>query len=319
MSLSEEIESLYQHELSLAGRSAQQYALLRLVQQKSLPVGNFPSYAFFNPGRISSVMADISPEVIAKRQCFLCPEGLEEKQQTLEWQNTTIKHIHTTEIDGRYCIRVNPFPIYYHHYTISYHEHVRQEMYGHFSDMLALAGELSGHYTVFYNGPKCGASAPDHMHFQAIPTGRLPMQQIIEQNDPANFDIIRRTNNLIIKRVKLYCKGAILIKSEYADQMKYAFYEVVQCAKTRPGEYEPRMNVVTWHDGIYYKTLVFFRNESRPSCFFSEDPEERILISPGAVEMAGVAIVSNQDSYYKLTADRLAQIMDEVSLDVKVY
>lgn len=319
MSLSEQINKMYQYELSLNGRATAQYALLRVIQRKDLPVGIFPSYAFFNPGRIASVMADISPEKIAQRQCFLCPEGLEDKQQSMEWKNTLFTLNNSTDKDGQYIIRVNPFPIFYHHYTISYHLHERQEIRGHYADMLALAKDLSQDYVIFYNGPKCGASAPDHMHFQAIPQHRLPMQQIADDNLASNFDVIRRKGDLVIKRVKVYCKGCYLIKSESPEDMKQAFYETIACAKIREGEYEPRMNIVTWHDGNIYKTLLYFRNESRPSCFFAEDANDKILISPGAVEMSGVAIVSNQDSYYKLSSDRLAEIMNEVSQDVKIY
>lgn len=319
MSLSEEIDEMYKRELSLNGRATLQYSLLRVIQRKEVPVGLVPSYAFFNPGRISSVMADISPETIAQRQCFLCPEGLEEKQQSLPWENKELAHLNSTDTDGKYVIRVNPFPIFYHHYTISYHQHVRQEIRGHYADMLALAKDLSQDYVIFYNGPKCGASAPDHMHFQAIPQDRLPLQKIIDENKASNFDVVRRKGDMVIKRLKLFCKGCFVIKSESADDMKQAFYETIACTKPREGEYETRMNIVTWHDGNIYKTLLFFRNESRPSCFYAEDDYDRILISPGAVEMAGVAIVSNQDSFYKLNSRQLEEIMDEVTMDVKIY
>ena len=162
LTLPKEIEGMYDRELRLGGRAAFQYDLLKQVRRKDLPIGDFPAVLFFNPGRVHSVMADVSDETLSHRQCFLCPEGLEDKQQTFLYEN--------------YAIRVNPFPIFAPHFTLSSIEHEPQQIRGHYEDMLRFTTALP-EYTIFYNGARCGASAPDHMHFQAICTDTMSAEK----------------------------------------------------------------------------------------------------------------------------------------------
>ena len=301
--LSQKIESMYDHELTLGGRAAFQYNLLRLVKRKELPIGDFPAFLFFNPGRVHSVMADVSDETLAHRQCFLCPEGLEDKQQTFLWDPT----MH--EGAPRYAIRVNPFPIFAPHFTISTVRHEPQQIRGHYEDMLRFTTELP-EYTIFYNGARCGASAPDHMHFQAIPMNSLPMQVYVDQHG----------------RLPEFCPSARWIQSNSIEDMTARFFALVdefarkQQQPTCPQAMPPRpddadFNIISWYNG-HYNTVILFRRQSRPACFFAENPEERILISPGAVEMCGVAIVSTEDSFQRLTANKLQAIINEVSITV---
>ena len=294
---------MYDHELTLGGRAAFQYDLLRLVKRKELPIGDFPAFLFFNPGRVHSVMADVSDETLAHRQCFLCPEGLEDKQQTFLWDPT----MH--EVTPRYAIRVNPFPIFAPHFTISTVRHEPQQIRGHYEDMLRFTTELP-EYTIFYNGARCGASAPDHMHFQAIPMNSLPMQVYVDQHG----------------RLPEFCPSARWIQSNSIEDMTARFFALVdefahkQQQPTCPQAMPPRpddadFNIISWYNG-HYNTVILFRRQSRPACFFAENPEERILISPGAVEMCGVAIVSTEDSFQRLTANKLQAIINEVSITV---
>lgn len=292
---------MYDRELRLGGRAAFQYGLLREVKRKLLPIGDFPAVLFFNPGRVHSVMADVSDETLAHRQCFLCPEGLEDKQQTLLWEPD--KSAGTS----RYAIRVNPFPIFAPHFTISTVRHEPQQIAGHYEDMLRFTTELP-EYTIFYNGARCGASAPDHMHFQAIPMGSLPMQVYVDKH----------------RRLPDFCPSARWIEADTMEEMSARFFALVdefalkEQAPTYPQALPPRpdkadFNIISWFNGRY-NTIVLFRRQSRPACFFAEDPEERILISPGAVEMCGVAIVSTEDSFERLTANKLQAIINEVSI-----
>ena len=293
--LSKKIEGMYDHELTLAGRAAFQYGLLKQVRRKELPIGDFPAVLFFNPGRVHSVMADVSDETLATRQCFLCPEGLEDKQQTFLY--------------GNYAIRVNPFPIFAPHFTLSSVQHEPQQIRGHYEDMLRFTTALP-EYTIFYNGARCGASAPDHMHFQAIRTGSLPMQVYCDKHG----------------HLPDFCPSARWIQSDSIEDMTARFFALVDefAAKNQPPTYPqalpPRpddadFNIISWYNG-HYNTIILFRRQSRPACFFAENPEERILISPGAVEMCGVAIVSTEDSFNRLTADKLYKIINEVSITI---
>lgn len=285
MTLAEQIHQMFDFELSLGGRAAQQYALLRDVRRKDLPIDGLGSYLIFNPGRVRSVMADVSPETLAVRKCFLCPGGLENMQQTFVW--------------GHYHIRVNPFPIFHHHFTISSDKHEPQLIAGHYDNMLRLAAELP-EYAIFYNGPRCGASAPDHMHFQAVPIDELPLQIWCDEH-------IAPTEELTVSKVDVYCPSAYLLCSKTTDGMDSMRQKLM-------AEIGRDINVITWVKDGYTKSLIIFRSKSRPDCFFAENPEERILISPATVEMAGIAIVATEDSFEKLNADKLREIIREVSL-----
>ena len=285
---------MYDHELRLGGRAALQYGLLGEVRRKELPIGDFPAFLLYNPGRVHSVMADVSAKTLATRQCFLCPEGLEDKQQTYIWED-------------KYAMRVNPFPIFDPHFTISTVRHEPQQIRGHYEDMLRLTRALPD-YVIFYNGARCGASAPDHMHFQAVRSGQLPMQVYCEKNG----------------RLPNFCPSAHWLHSTDARQMRDELYSLIDvyAHKQQPPTVEqalpPRpddadFNMISWWNGEY-NTILLFRRQSRPACFFAEDPNQRILISPGAVEMCGVAVVSTEESFNRLTADLLKEIITEVSI-----
>ena len=301
LQLGKKIEGMYDRELQLAGRAAFQYGLLKDVRRKDLPIGDFPAVLFFNPGRVHSVMADVSDETLAHRQCFLCPEGLEDKQQTLLWDAYLPAGGHC------YAIRVNPFPIFAPHFTLSTAKHLPQQIRGHYEDMLRFTTDLP-EYTIFYNGARCGASAPDHMHFQAIPMNSLPMQVYADKHG----------------HLPDFCPSARWIQGDSIEEMTSRFFALVDefATKIQPPTCEqplpPRpddadFNIISWYNGRY-NTIVLFRRQSRPACFFAENPGERILISPGAVEMCGVAIVSTEDSFERLTANKLYQIINEVSI-----
>lgn len=287
MTLTEQIEQMYDYELTLGGRAAKQYGLLDSVMRKDLPIEGFPSYLLYNPGRKHSVMADVSPEVLAHRQCFLCPEGVEDKQQALAWEN--------------YVIRVNPFPIFRHHFTISSAQHEPQRIKGHYLDMLHLAEQLPT-YSIFYNGPRCGASAPDHMHFQAVPMNSLPLQTWCDEHISGN----RSNDEVLIERIPVFCPSSFLIESKQEDGMERALFSLIDL-------FCNDFNIVSWKHNGQFRSIIYFRSKSRPDCFFAEDEREQILFSPATVEMSGVGIVSSEDSFHKIDADRLHQMICEVS------
>ena len=172
MNLYQQITDMFSRELASHGRAFVNYQALSQVEVKDMTIDGFPAKLFFNPARVRSVMADVSPEALQKRACFLCPDGVEENQLTHNWESPTG---HT------YCIRVNPFPIFSPHFTVSSSVHERQELLPHLEAMLHLAKELP-EMTIFYNGPMCGASAPDHMHFQAVPRHSLPIEDHFSTN-----------------------------------------------------------------------------------------------------------------------------------------
>ena len=298
------IDEMFSRELSFHGRAFCNYRALSSVESREMSVDGFPALLFFNPAREASVMAKVDEETLRHRKCFLCPDGLEDKQQTVVWKAGS---------GNEYWIRVNPFPIFDHHFTVSAARHERQQIEGHFEDMLSLAAQLP-EYSIFYNGPMCGASAPDHMHFQAVPSGSLPMERLLRAGECVRK--VAERDGVSVGKIDKFVEGAFVLRSSCAGAMSRQFQYLVSLGEIRSSkEWEPRMNILAFLDGTEYVTVVYFRAESRPCCFWSEDEKSRILISPASVEMSGVAIVSSRDSFEKITPDVLGDIIKEVSLD----
>ena len=298
MKLFQLINEMFSRELASHGRAFVNYGALDQVEVKDMTIDGFPAKLFFNPARVRSVMADVSPEALQKRACFLCPDGVEEHQLTHNWDSPTG---HT------YYIRVNPFPIFSPHFTVSSSVHERQELLPHLEAMLHLAQQLP-EMTIFYNGPMCGASAPDHMHFQAVPRHSLPIEDHFSTNY-ANAILVQesdlQTHLAAVKKV--LAMGTIPEEASQTGSLT--------AGASHAEEYEPRWNIVSWYEPASspkFNTIVFFRRESRPQCFFAPEPE-RILFSPATVEMAGIGIVANRDSFDRLTPARLRNIIREVA------
>lgn len=294
MTLFQRINDMFSRELNAHGRAFLNYEALGGVEKKDMTIDGFPAQLFFNPARVRSVMADVSPEALQKRACFLCPDGVEEHQLTHNWDSPTG---HT------YYIRVNPFPIFSPHFTVSSSVHERQELLPHLESMLHLAKELP-EMTIFYNGPMCGASAPDHMHFQAVPRHSLPIEDHFSTNY-ANAILVQETDlqNHLTAVKKVLSLGIIPEEASQTGSLTVG--------ASHAEEYEPRWNIVSWYDNSFH-TIIFFRKESRPMCFFAPE-EERILFSPATVEMAGIGIVANRESFDRLTPEKLRDIIREVA------
>ena len=304
-SLKESIESMFSRELAFHGRAFINHQALSGMKVKEFDIDGYPARLLYNPAREASVMADVSEETIRNRQCFLCEEGLSPEQLGTVW--------HSPASQEDYIFRVNPFPIFDLHFTISLSYHKRQQIEGHFADMAAIAHALPD-YTLFYNGPMCGASAPDHLHFQAVPAGNMPSEVIARKGE--HLKPVYSCISGSISRFSIWSGGTYLLQSKSHSGIDTLFSRLMSCAEIVDStEWEPRVNIISWWEAGTYSTLVFFRRESRPACFSAEDPHERILISPASVEMGGVAIVSSRESFNLLTADKLTSIIEEVSLN----
>ena len=298
MKLFEQITDMFSRELELRGRAFVNYEALDQVEVKDMTIDGFPAKLFFNPARVRSVMADVSPEALQKRACFLCPDGLEPLQLTTVWDSPT---------GQTYFIRVNPFPIFNHHFTISSAIHERQTFAPHMESMLHLAQAMP-EMSIFYNGPMCGASAPDHMHFQAVPRHSMP----IEDHFSTNY-----ANAVLVQESDLQSHLAALKKvlsmasiPENASQTGS-----LTAGASRTEEWDPRWNIISWSEPASspkFNTIVFFRRESRPQCFFAPE-NERVLFSPGTVEMGGVGIVANRESFDRITPEVLRSMIQEVA------
>ena len=335
MTLFQRIIDMFSRELEAHGRAFLNYEALAQVEVKDMTIDGFPAKLFFNPARVRSVMADVSPEALQKRACFLCPDGLEPLQLTTVWDSPT---------GQTYFIRVNPFPIFNHHFTISSAIHERQTFAPHMESMLHLAQAMP-EMSIFYNGPMCGASAPDHMHFQAVPRHSMPIEDHFDTNY-ANAVLVQESDlqSHLAALEKVLSMASI---PENASQTGS-----LTAGASRTEEWEPRWNIISWyepaqsdsvescrmvqngvelsdeettlhnttqryttlHNGVF-NTIIFFRRESRPQCFFAPE-NERILFSPGTVEMGGVGIVANRESFDRITPEVLRSMIQEVADEI---
>ena len=298
MKLFEQITNMFSRELELRGRAFVNYGALKEVEVKDMTIDGFPAKLFFNPARVRSVMADVSPEALKKRACFLCPDGLEPLQLTTVWDSPT---------GQTYFIRVNPFPIFNHHFTISSAIHERQTFAPHMESMLHLAQAMP-EMSVFYNGPMCGASAPDHMHFQAVPRHSMPIEDHFDTNY-ANAVLVQESD----LQSHLAALEKVLSMASIPENASQTGSLTAGASHTE--EWEPRWNIISWYEPASspkFNTIIFFRRESRPQIFFAPE-NERILFSPGTVEMGGIGIVANRESFDRITPEVLRSMIQEVA------
>jgi len=244
-----------------------------LVKIKTLDVNGHLYKVQFNPARIVSSAAKVDPESIRERKCFLCSENRPPEQKGVPFK-------------GQYTILINPYPIFPRHLTIPSLEHMPQLIAPRFGDMLDLAQELDD-YVVLYNGPKSGASAPDHFHFQAGNKGFLPIE-----NDRNWENVIR-------------------IESGNKQEMLNRFQQIYESLPLQPDDIEPMLNILTWYERGKWTTSVFPRKKHRPACYFAEG-DANLLISPAAVDMGGVFITPLEKDFEKITAENVADILEEV-------
>ncbi|MBR4978836.1 MAG: DUF4922 domain-containing protein [Bacteroidales bacterium] len=276
------------------------YRALKNVQVREVEVGGLKVKLQFNPARMISSAAKLSKEAIAARKCFLCRENRPEEQMHLKFDGRKGK---------KYHILVNPYPIFPDHLVIAMNRHVDQSIWKRYVDMLDLARKYDG-FTFFYNGPKSGASAPDHHHFQATPKGLVPLQNDVEN---ALIYLISE-QDASLYHYDRFTRGVFFIKAETSKSAAKMFYRLLDCADMPEGEKEPLFNLFTWWQDGEFRSIVVFRSRHRSHHYFSEGPDH-LTMSPGCADMGGVFIVPVEEEYHKITPELLEEMVHEVSLD----
>lgn len=280
------------------------YRELHEVETRELSVGDVTFALQFNPARMVSTGAKIDKQAIADRPCFLCADNRPQQQ---------IKK----KIDEHFELLINPFPILPMHFTIPATTHTPQhilENYGEIHKFLSLYDDMM----VFYNGPKCGASAPDHMHFQAGTNGILPLQTSWARLYHNLDAIVSVGEDEGIFNIKDYPYPAFLIKSRSKGLNENLFHTIYDALPLHDDDTEPMLNIVAWRDGDMYLTVVFPRSKHRPDCYYAKG-EDQYLISPGALDMAGLVITPRREDFMRLSSDGLTSIMREISLSTQQY
>ena len=293
------LQRFFNRQLERWGDARKRYHDLRNVKTRELVVGASSIQVQWNPARMVSTGASIDKQTIQERPCFLCEQNRPKEQ-------------FKKSIDSQYDLLVNPFPILPTHFTIPSVKHRPQlirEAYGEIHKLLEEYPELM----VFYNGPKCGASAPDHAHFQAGTSGRLPLQKSWKRLSHNLTQIISLNDDENISLIEDYPCPALLIRSrsQYGDEQ--LFLRLYEALPQREDESEPMMNIVSWRKDEEYYSVVFLRGKHRPDCYYAEGADQ-FIISPGALDMAGLIITPRQEDFERLTPEKALGILSEVSL-----
>lgn len=299
--MNQTINNLLTEQLASWETARSNYAALAHVQVKELDVNGIPYKVQFNPARIVSSGAKVDAKSIQQRKCFLCPANLPPVQKGIPFE-------------GHYNILVNPFPIFPRHLTISEVAHVDQRIAVRFKDMLELAQALTD-YIIFYNGPKCGASAPDHAHFQAGNKGFLPIEK--DWRGQLAGKVVEY-GEATLWYLKDAPRATLVIESSNKKHTAALFDAVYHALDTKPGEDEPMMNVLAWYEEKKWIVCIFPRAKHRPACYTAEG-EANLLSSPASVDLGGVFITPIEKDFLKITAEDVAQILSEVCLSEEEF
>lgn len=256
----------------------------------------------FNPARIVSTGAKIDKHTLGERPCFLCERNRPKEQMT-------------KQIDDHFQLLVNPFPILPVHFTIPATKHQPQSIYRHYGEMHRLLS-LHSELMVFYNGPKCGASAPDHLHFQAGTSGVLPLQTNWQRLSRSLTDVISLNDEEKISVLSDFLVPAFVIISKSEDSDEELFHRLYRSMPMRGDESEPMMNIIAWRKGDEFISVVIPREKHRPDAYFAEG-EAQMMVSPGALDMAGLIITPREEDFSKINLDKATALLCECGISAE--
>ncbi len=293
-------KQLYEDQQSKWPMLAEGVDALRTVQTRTVPFDSYTVTLQFNPKRIVSTSANVDAGAIKARRCFLCVDHLPPEQQGVLYHD-------------QYLVLCNPMPIFREHFTISHIKHIPQSIEEQILPFLDLARDLSPRYSIFYNGPQCGASAPDHMHFQASPSGMIPVEQEAERHRRH----ISRRNHTDISALENYGRSVIILEGNDKQHVEHTFLSVMSIVrKAMNSDGEPKVNIIGTYQNNSWRLILFLRSVHRPSVYFKEN-EEKILISPASVDIGGLVITPMEKDFHRVDAPLLSEIFSEVSIPPK--
>lgn len=301
-----QIDKFVKDQLSVWPLAAENYRSLKKAGSKVLSIGGLPVTVQLNPCRRISSEASLDKESINRRPCFLCPENRPAEQTNMEFEGRKGR---------RYRVTLNPYPIFPSHLVISSFEHTPQSIWHRYQDLLDFVRE-NNEYLGFYNGPESGASAPDHMHFQACPQGLTPLQNRVDEllaaGDDKTLDYLTNVKEARLFHLNEYARGVFVLCGATAKSTAKLFYRLLDCASVPDGSSEPKMNIIAWcHEGEY-RTAVIFRERHRPHNY-SSSGADHLAMSPGCADLAGVYVTTREEDFDKLDAGLLSQVVREVA------
>lgn len=296
---SKDLLQLYHCQLQEFELAKKNYTGLQQVVCRDIPFGHFRLRIQYNPARMLSTNARIDTRSLQNRKCFLCRQHMPEAQKGIRYND-------------RYHLFINPYPIFERHFTVPSDLHEPQRIEGRFEDLLDLAFDFQG-YTLFYNGPACGASAPDHFHFQMCPRHRMPLEE-----DAGNEELRRylvKKDYYSVSILEDYLREVILLQASDSRLLSELFQQALEIiGRFIPYETEPMINLLGWFDNCQWTVCLFPRRTRRPRQFYAEG-NEKVLFSPGCVDMAGLIISPREEDFRKYSAALLTDMFAQVTAD----
>lgn len=287
-----EADSYFRRQLEVWHDTRRRYDELAHMEQRTLENGLVLQH---NPARIVSTGAKMDRETLAQRPCFLC---LPQRPQ---------EQLHRPCFD-HYELLVNPYPILPRHFTLPCLVHTPQHIRGHFTDLLRMARSLTGHL-VFYNGPRCGASAPDHLHFQAGSRGVVPLERDLHRWLSAEPFLQSADESLSAYTLEGYaCPGWVLFCRGNDAEAERVFHTCLAACPGLSVVPEPGINLLAWQETDATVVVVLPRSKHRPASYPSP------LVSPGALDMGGLIITPRREDFERLTATAAAALIAEVGI-----
>ena len=306
------INTFVRSQLSAWTLASDNFKALDNVLVREVEVNGLAVRLQFNPARMISSAAKLSKEDIAKRRCFLCRENRPDVQAMIPFEG-----LHGHEYD----ILINPYPIFPDHLVIAESSHKDQSITGRYDDMLKLARTFDG-FTFFYNGPRCGASAPDHHHFQGAPRGMMPLEVSVDSllhslsvgaGAEGPLRKVAVHDDAALYHYDTYTTGIFVIDSRSPESASFLFERLLACAEIPEGDTEPRINLFSWRTGEQYRSIVYFRRCHRSHHYFSDGPDH-LTMSPGCADMGGVFIVPVEEEYQRITPELIADMLKEITV-----
>jgi hypothetical protein len=294
--LAEKVNDLFSQQLSEWELAKTNYEQLKSVKTKRIGFGDFHVFVQFNPERIRSSAAKVDTKSVESRPCFLCKANRPVQQKDLIFDET-------------YTILVNPFPIFHKHLTITCNKHIDQRIRNNFSDMLTLSAALPD-FVVFYNGPQCGASAPDHLHFQAGEIGFIPLEHDFLKG--CLTERIALKDGIEIRLWRRYLRGIISLKGNERKGLLKTFDEFyTKMSEIQPDRPEPMLNILVYANKDGWTIHIIPRKAHRPAQFFNEG-NGQILVSPASVDLGGVMITPRKDDFERLNQENVTDIFSQL-------
>lgn len=292
------LERLYTRQLVNFPLARDNFKALEQVVCKTFQEEGFRLRIQHNPARIISTNAKTDTASLQNRPCFLCPSGMPEAQKGIPY-------------GADYHIYINPYPIFPRHFIISSNRHIPQRIAGRFGDMLDLADDFRN-YTVFYNGPASGASAPDHFHFQLASRHEMPLEA--EAGHSSLRKVIHQNDTYTLATLEGYLREVFILESASKAILMQAFERLQQAVgKVIPYEEEPRFNLFAWKEGDQWTVCLFPRRQWRPRQFY-ETGDRQIMFSPGCADMAGLIIAPRREDFERYTPALLTDLFRQVSI-----